>query len=367
MGGALRHLTNFLPELSLQDSSREYVVLLRDSLPALELKKNIRFELVSDGQISGWLSRIHGDVIELPKKLEREKFSAIVSLTNFGPIWTSVPHIFFQRNSLYYCSYYLAKITGRLKLETLLRRRLAIESMKRADLIVTPSNAMAEMIRETCPAVRNRFFSTLYHGFTTDSMQEPLAEKFRSMLSVDSYKLLYPTHPAPHKGFDILFNLLALLKKEGLQCTLFTTIEKKDWPSEVEKYEKQIQKLSLNDSIVFMGRIPQGQMGELYQACDLMIYPSLCESFGFSMIEAMGYNLPVIAADTPINKEICGEAVLYYPSLDSAAGAKAVKMALNDEVLNNLKKYGKEKTRSFDWSWKRYTKNFLNIMENVSL
>lgn len=86
--------------------------------------------------------------------------------------------------------------------------------MKRADLIVTPTNAMAEMIKEICPTIKNRPFCTLYHGFAKDSLQEPLNEKFLRLLKVDGFKLFYPTHPAPHKGFEILFDMLACLKKE---------------------------------------------------------------------------------------------------------------------------------------------------------
>ena len=154
MGGAMRHLTNFLPELSKRDANREYVVLVRESFPALDVAENIRLERVPDKACSSWVKRIASDVFALPRRLKREKFSAIVSLTNFGPIWSPVPHILFQRNPVYYCPYYLQRIGGRLKVETALRRRLTVVSMMRADLIVTPSQAMREMIQEVCPETR---------------------------------------------------------------------------------------------------------------------------------------------------------------------------------------------------------------------
>ena len=86
MGGAMRHLTSFLPELGVRDPNREYVVLVRESFPVLKVAENIRLIRVSDRASSGWMKRIVGDVFELPQKLKREKFSAIVSLTNFEPI-----------------------------------------------------------------------------------------------------------------------------------------------------------------------------------------------------------------------------------------------------------------------------------------
>jgi len=366
MGGAMRHLTNFLPELGRQDSIRDYIVLVRESFPELVLPENIRLERIPDDKAAGWIGRIIYDCIALPRRLKLEKLSAIVSLTNFGPIWSSVPHIFFQRNPVYYCSYYLNNIRGREKIETLLRRRLAVESMKRADVVVTPSNAMAEMIKETCPEVKDRRFYTLYHGFSKETLSEPLADQYVRMLDVDGVKLLYPTHLAAHKGFEVLFDILVCLKKQGLKFTLFATISPDDWLEGFRRYEQRVNELGLSEQVIFMGRIPQQQMGALYKQCNLMVYPSLCESFGFSMIESMGYGLPIVAAGTAINREICGEGAYYYPPLDHIAGANAIKKAIDTDFSRQLANQGQKRAASFDWSWQRYVCEFIELIETVA-
>lgn len=366
MGGAMRHLTNFLPELGAYDKSSEYVVLVRESFPEIKLTGNIRLERVPDGDSSSWLKRIISDVFKLPRRLKREDFSAVISLTNFGPIWSPVPHVFFQRNALYYCPYYLNKIFGRLKIETLLRRWLAIFSMMKADLVVTPSNAMGEMIRQNCPQTINCKFHTLYHGFDSDGSSEPLDQKFLQLLSSKKGKrLLFPTHVGIHKGFDVLFSILANLKKSGLEFCLFTTISRKDWPEGIDAFERTVKELGLTDFVVFMGSVPQRQMGSLYYQCDLMVYPSLSESFGFSMIEAMGYGLPIVASGTAVNREMCGNAALYYSPLDPIIGARIVEEALKPDMLQHLSNEGRKRLSSIDWSWKRYAKEFVNMVEDV--
>lgn len=366
MGGAMRHLTNFLPELSRQDTKREYVVLVRESFPRLATQNSVQIEHIPDDKASAWLTRLAGDIIGLPRRLMHERFGAIVSLTNFGPIWSSVPHVFFQRNPIYYCHYYMSKVNSKRKIEAYFRRRLAIESMGRADLIVTPSNAMADMIKEFCPRLRNRSFKTLYHGYSSESLQEPLEPRFRKLLARNVFKFLYPTHPAPHKGFEILFQSLAILKKSGVDFTLFTTISYDDWPEGISQYERQIKQLGIQDNVVFMGRVPQHQMGALYKECDIMVYPSLCESFGFSMIEAMGHGLPIVAADTTINREICGEAALYYDPLDPRAKAESVKKMLFSDSGSSFRESGLQRTTLFDWSWKRYAREFIEIVEEAT-
>lgn len=365
MGGALRHLTNFLPELGRQDSHREYVVMVRESLPQISVQENIRVERISDDQASGWITRMIGDVVELPRRLKREHFSGVVSLTNLGPIWSPIPHILFQRNALYYCKYYFSKVRERKKIETMLRRRLAVESMKRADLIVTPSDAMARMIKETCPEIHGRAFRTLYHGFTAESLHDPLDVKYERLLARDGIRLLYPTHAAVHKGFEVLFKALEILKNSRPDFTLFTTISHDDWPEGMRQYERQVESLGLKENVVFMGRVPQRQMGALYDRCHLMVYPSLCESFGFSMIEAMGYGLPIVAADTAVNREICSEGAFYYSPLDPAAAAAAMSKGLHSDVMNKLSEHGRRRALSFDWGWKRYAGEFAQLLEEV--
>ena len=367
MGGAMRHLTNFLPELGKHDHYREYTVLVRRSFPDLPLPKNIHLVAIPDSRATGWPQRIWHDVFLLPVHLKHVKYEAIISLTNFGPIWSPVPHIFFQRNPTYYCSHYLNWVTGRLKYEMVMRRRLAVASMMHADLIVTPSNAMGEMIREMYPQISASRFHTLYHGFSreglvTESLDRKLAENLNGRVGI---KLLYPSHAAPHKGFDVLFDLLSDLKNKRRDFCLVATVAPEDVVGGVGRLDSRVDQLGLRENVVFAGRVPQRQIGALYSLCDLMLYPSLCESFGFSMIEAIGFGIPIVAADTAINREICGQGALYYPSLDPVAGAKAVLKALQPEVRAKLQEGAKLGLDSFDWSWQRYALEFISMIETI--
>ena len=238
--------------------------------------------------------------------------------------------------------------------------------MLRADLIVTPSQAMREMIQEACPEIRSRKFVTLYHGFDHRSFEKTLDPRYRSLIDrAVGARLFYPTHPALHKGFDVLFRALADLKVRGVTTTLFATIQREDWPEQVVEYERQVAELDIADRVVFMGRVPQKQIGALYGACDLMVYPSLCESFGFSMIESMGHALPIVAAGTAINKELCAGGALYYEPLSAKEAADRIEEALLPSVRAQLLAGGKARVDSFDWSWDRYAREFVALVDTV--
>jgi glycosyltransferase involved in cell wall biosynthesis len=83
------------------------------------------------------------------------------------------------------------------------------------------------------------------------------------------------------------------------------------------------------------------------------------------MVEAMGHGLPIVAADTPVNREMCQGAALYYPPLDPTTGARAVMDALQGDAMVHLKAAGEARMTAFDWGWGRYAREFLDILDSV--
>jgi glycosyltransferase involved in cell wall biosynthesis len=140
-----------------------------------------------------------------------------------------------------------------------------------------------------------------------------------------------------------------------------------DWPE--GRLDEKLEVLGLRDTVTFLGDVPQRQMGALYAACDLMINPSLCESFGFAMIESLGHGLPIVAADLPINREICGSAAVYYPPLDSDLAAQAILDVLSNGDQSAFRRAARARLTEFDWSWRRYAREFgelVNVAAGVN-
>ncbi len=101
----------------------------------------------------------------------------------------------------------------------------------------------------------------------------------------------------------------------------------------------------------------------IYNACDVLIFPSFDEGFGYPLVEAMSVGLPVVASDIEVFKETAGKAaILSEPS--PAQLAKSVKEAINsrESLINEgflvAKKYTFEE---FKGKIKQYYK------ENIGL
>jgi glycosyltransferase involved in cell wall biosynthesis len=82
-----------------------------------------------------------------------------------------------------------------------------------------------------------------------------------------------------------------------------------------------------------LGALDRGGLRAAYEASDLVVMPSLVETVGLPLLEAMCLNVPVAAADRPYAREICGDAALYFDPLDASAMADAMRRGLTDAGL----------------------------------
>jgi glycosyltransferase involved in cell wall biosynthesis len=77
----------------------------------------------------------------------------------------------------------------------------------------------------------------------------------------------------------------------------------------------------------FTGALEPAALPGLYAASDAFVFPSTTETQGLVLVEAMAAGLPVVAADTPVNREVLAGAGRLVP-LDAARLAVAL-----DDVL----------------------------------
>ena len=77
----------------------------------------------------------------------------------------------------------------------------------------------------------------------------------------------------------------------------------------------QAMALSLPDGgqVRFLSGLTDEQVCAAYSAAKLMIFPSLCEGFGWPIAEAMACGCPVLTTDEAPMTEVGGEAAFYIP------------------------------------------------------
>ena len=94
-------------------------------------------------------------------------------------------------------------------------------------------------------------------------------------------------------------------------------------------------------------------------------YPSTCESFGMTLVEAIACGAPVLASKAEPMPEICENAAIYFDPMDPFAIADVICKTLNDqEAISSLIKNAIERAKTF--SWENTVIRTLKIFESIS-
>jgi glycosyltransferase involved in cell wall biosynthesis len=102
--------------------------------------------------------------------------------------------------------------------------------------------------------------------------------------------------------------------------------------------------------IHFTGYVPNKELPAIYSLASLFLYPSLRESFGIPLVEAMACGVPVITSNTSSMPEIAQDAALIADPFKPETIAEAIQQLWNDKTLQqSLIAKGIERAKHFSW------------------
>jgi glycosyltransferase involved in cell wall biosynthesis len=134
--------------------------------------------------------------------------------------------------------------------------------------------------------------------------------------------------------------------------------------SELEKLLDEIGDKELIDRIVLTGYVVNTDLPAIYSLCDVFLYPSLRESFGIPMLEAMSCGVPVITSNTSSMPEIAGDAAMIIDPFKPEQITDALIQITNDQSLKKqLIESGLQQSAKF--SWKAMAKDVLAIYKEI--
>lgn len=211
-----------------------------------------------------------------------------------------------------------------------LHYRRAIEA---ADLILPNSKFTWSETTRHFPAAARVAHEILYPCVEALDVGNSLpSENMHRILGMTRGKprVLYVGNVKPHKNLHRLVEAFELPELSGF---VLVVVGKRE--GFVKGVSLHAQRLLESERVIFTGQVPDSELCAWYRNCDLLVFPSLYEGFGYPPLESLSQGTPAAVSDLPVFREVCGEAVAYFDPYSVKSIAAAVRRTVEDPQLRS--------------------------------
>jgi glycosyltransferase involved in cell wall biosynthesis len=125
--------------------------------------------------------------------------------------------------------------------------------------------------------------------------------------------------------------------------------------------EALVHATDMDHQVHLRSYVSDGDLGQLYAGASAFVFLSDYEGFGLTPLEALASGVPVVLLDTPVAREICGDAAAYITRPDPDVIATALEAVLFDAE-------GRERMLSAAndvvsrYSWATFSERVLDVL-----
>lgn len=351
--------------LQLIDTENEYVLFIKPDEDSTAIHETANFKIVEleSGFYPFW------EQIALPAAARKAGCQILHCTSNTAPVSTSIPLVVTLHDIIYMESSYLKILMGSgtnyQKFGNAYRRMFVPSVVKNSRKIITVSHFEKKRIGQFFEMKSDTRLETVYNGVSehfkpvTDK-HELHRVKVKYNLSGRFFFFLGNTDPKKNtKGTLKAFS--DFLKQTGSDMHLVML----DYDQyELEKLLDEIGAPELITRIILTGYVVNTDLPAIYCQCEAFLYPSLRESFGIPMLEAMACGAPVITSNTSSMPEVAGDAaILIDPFKPEEITAAMIRIIADKELKLNLIRKGF--TRAAKFSWKAMAQHVLEIYHEI--
>lgn len=142
----------------------------------------------------------------------------------------------------------------------------------------------------------------------------------------------------PRKGHAFVLDAFERFWSEGGDGTLVIA-GKQGWG--VDAFCARLRKHpESGKSLIWLDNATDGQLQKLYSTCSCLIAASEGEGFGLPLIEAARHDLPILARDIPVFREVAGEFATYFDGSNPDNLRHALEEWLVTDQAGNLPRSG---------------------------
>lgn len=348
------------------DHENEYFIFVRPDEDSKVIQETANFHIVEVKASSypAW------EQFALPRAAEKAGCDILHCTSNTGPINCKVPIVLTLHDIIYMERSMMSMLTGPStayqKFGNIYRKLIVPRVMKKSRKIITVSNFEKVRIAGFFGMEKDARLTAVYNG---------VSEHFKPVTDNTELKRVKKLYKLPDHYFFFLGNTDPKKNTKGVLQAFagFRRLHTTDYKLVMLDYDrKELAKLlaeinspELADHIILTGYVKNTDLPAIYCQSEVFLYPSLRESFGIPMLEAMACGVPVITSNTSSMPEVAADAALiidpYKPEEITAALTRICKDA---SLASGLVRLGKNRAANF--SWKAMAEDVLAIYQEMA-
>jgi glycosyltransferase involved in cell wall biosynthesis len=217
-----------------------------------------------------------------------------------------------------------------------------------ADRIITSSSTGAEELVKNW-GVPSRIVSPLIDAVDTDVFNPGSQRTGREALGIlpETFVVAYLGILSRYQGTDLLLDCIEQLKHDGIKAFFLIM----GFPD--ERYRVEAEARGLSDMIHFTGKVDYALAPQMLAAADIAVTPKLSPTEANGKIfNYMACGLPVVAFDTPVNREVLADTGIYANYGDARdLAAKIAVLVADSESRTSISKQVRDKAvREHSWN-----------------
>ena len=142
---------------------------------------------------------------------------------------------------------------------------------------------------------------------------------------ITKFDFIYPAVLMKHKNHQNLIKALIILSKMNIYPKILLTLNSSE--IQISGFLQLIKKFKLN---IKFNNFKYFNMNKAYNSADALIFPSLNETIGLPLLEAMRNNLTILASNRPYATQFITPQILFEPNNPNDIASK-IKMFLNNK------------------------------------
>ena len=340
-------------ELQKMDHENEYFIFVSPGEDrCLESSENMHIIELKCPTYPLW------EQMALPRAVKRIKPDLLHCTSNTAPLHCPVPLVL----TLHDIIYLEKRQSSNQEMGWHYRRLVVPRILPKCKKIITVSQFERKRILEALHLPSEQLVA-VYNGFNSHFHLQPKAPEItRKYIDSDNY-LFFLGNTDPKKNTPrVLKAYSEYLKRSEKKLPLLIADLKEDAIDRILEEEKITD---IKSSLRFPGYIANTDLAALYSGAFAFLYPSLRESFGIPMLEAMACGTPIITGNTSAMPEIAGKgALLVDPYHPEEITEKILQLENDNQFYQQQVEYGLERSKLF--SWKNSAEALLKIYKGLT-